>query len=203
MTATGSIGALRDVLKQRTPMDVAEGAGVVILPTASVFSGAEAAAIELANLFEVHGAKVEALMNVSRDSSNEPYFAQRVRDADLVVVSDGSALHAKSVWRGTLVGEAIHECRHVVAVGSVASVFGDVMIDPRGGAPTNGLGYVRGLVVGVSASEDQLARTRLLLGEDATFAVLGRQGVVHFDGANWRVVTGDVVTTRGAELVAL
>ncbi len=142
-------------------------------------------------------------MNVSRESSDEPHFAQRVRDADLVVLSDGSALHAKSVWRATLVGEAIRESRRIVAVGSVASVFGDVMIDPRGGAPTIGLGYVSGLVIGMGASDDQLARTRSLLGEDVAFAVLGPQGVVHFDGTNWRVASGDVVTTRGTELVEL
>jgi cyanophycinase-like exopeptidase len=203
MTAAGSIDALRDVLGQGTVIVLPEGADVVIVPTASVFSGAEAAAIELAHLFETGGAKVEALMNISRDSSDEPHFAQRVHDADLVVLSDGSALHAKSVWRGTLVGEAIRESHRVAAIGSVASVLGDVMVDPRGGAPTIGLGYVSGLVVGVSASEEQLARTRVLLGEDATFAVLGRLGVVHFDGTNWRVITADVVTTRGAEPVEL
>jgi hypothetical protein len=203
MTAVGSIDALRDVLGQRTPIVLPEGADVVILPTASAFSGAEAAAIELASLFEARGARIEALMNVSRDSSDEPHFAQRVRDADLVVISDGSALHAKSVWRGTLVGEAIRDSHCVAAVGSVATVLGDVMVDPRGGAPTNGLGYVSGLVIGVSASEEQLARTRLLLGEDAMFAVLGDQGVVHFDGTNWRIIASDVVTTRGAMLVEL
>jgi cyanophycinase-like exopeptidase len=203
MTAAGSIDALRDTLSQRTAIVLPEGADVVIVPTASVFSGAEAAAVELADLFETGGAKVEALMNVSRDSSDEPHFAQRVHDADLVVLSDGSALHAKSVWRGTLIGEAIRKCRRVAAIGSVASVLGDVMVDPRGGAPTIGLGYVSGLVIGVSASEEQLARTRLLLGDDATFVVLGHRGVVHFDRANWRVITNDVVATRGAELVEL
>jgi hypothetical protein len=203
MTVAGSIDALRDALRQGTPIALAEGADVVILPTASAFSGAEAAAVELASLFEASGAQVEALMNVSRDSSDEPHFAQRVRDADLVVLSDGSALHAKSVWRGTLVGEAIRASQRVAVVGSVASVLGDVMVDPRGGAPTIGLGYVSGLVIGVGASEEQLARTRVLLGEDATFAVLGHRGVVHFDGANWRVITHDVVTTRGAQFVEL
>ena len=86
MTAVGSIDALRGVLRQGTPFALAEGADVVILPTASVFSGAEAASIELASLFEANGAKVEALMNVGRDSSGEPYFVQRVRDADLVTI---------------------------------------------------------------------------------------------------------------------
>jgi cyanophycinase-like exopeptidase len=203
MTAVGSLDALRGVLTRHTPFALSERADIVLVPTASAFSGAEAAAIELASLFETHGAKVEALMNISRDSSNELYFAQRVRDADLVVLSDGSPLHAKSVWRATLIGDAIRDGRDVVTVGAVGSVLGGVMVDPRGGAPTNGLGYVSGLVVGVRASEEQLTRTRSLLGEDATFAVLGPEGVVHFDGEKWRAETADVVTTRGVELVEL
>jgi cyanophycinase-like exopeptidase len=202
MTAMGSIGALAHVLNERRPFVVAAGADVVILPTASAFSGAEAAAIQLASLFEALGAKVEALMNTSRDSSDEPYFAQRLRNADFVVISDGSALHATSVWRATPVGEAIRDSRSVIAVGAVASVFGDVMVDPRGGAPTNGLGYVQGLVIGVGGSDEQLVRTRSLLG-DALFAVLGQEGVVHFDGTTWRAITDDVVTSRGTEFVAL
>ncbi len=203
LTAVGSLDALRVVLGSRTPIDLEEGADVVILPTASAFSGAEAAALQLAELFEGREAKVEAIMNVSRDSSDEPHFAQRVRDADLVVIGDGSALHAKSVWLGTRVGEAIRDARNVAVVGSVASVLGEVMVDPRGGAPTNGLGYVSGLVLGVSASEEQSARTRLLLGEGSTFSVLGSDGVIWHDGTNWRVVSGDVVTTRGAQIVEL
>ena len=123
MTAVGSIEALGEVLSDRAPVSLPAGADVVIVPTASVFSGAEVAALQLADLFEGHDVKVEALMNVGRDSSDEPHFAERLRGADLVVLSDGSALHAKSVWHGTLVGEAIRECRSVAAVGSVAFVF--------------------------------------------------------------------------------
>jgi cyanophycinase-like exopeptidase len=203
MTAVGSIDALGVLLRRDELIPLSEGADVVILPTGAAFSGAEAAAIELANLFEATGARVEALMNISRDSSDEPHFAQRVGDADLVVLSDGSALHAKSAWRDTLVGEAIRASHGVAAIGSVASVLGDVMVDPRGGAPTNGLGYVSGLVVGFEASEEQLTRTRLLLGDDVTFAVLGPQGAVHFDGLAWRIVAPDVVITRGTEIVEL
>jgi hypothetical protein len=77
------------------------------------------------------------------------------------------------------------------------------MVDPRGGAPTIGLGYVSGLVIGLVASDDQLERTRSLLGNDVTFAVLGPRGAVHFDGGSWRVIATDVVTTRGGELVEL
>lgn len=203
VTAVGSLDALGDVLGGRSVIVLPEEADVVIVPTAAAFSGAEAAAVSLAALFETGDAKVEALMNVSRDSSDEPHFAERVRSADLVVLSDGSALHAKSVWRGTLIGEALRTCRQVAAIGSVASVLGDVMVDPRGGAPTVGLGYVSGLVIALRASDDQLSRTRSLLGKDETFAVLGHRGAVHFDGTNWHVVAADVVTTRGDQTVEL
>ncbi|MGC2176035.1 MAG: hypothetical protein WA614_11290 [Acidimicrobiales bacterium] len=202
-TAVGSAEALSELLIRGEPLPLSEGADVVIVPTAAAFIGAEASAIELAGLFEARGTKVEALMNINRDSSNEPYFAQRLRDAQLVVVSDGSPLHARSVWRESLAGDAIRDARDVVAIGSVASVFGDVMVDPRGGAPTNGLGYVTGLVMSVAASEEELARTRSLLGDDPILAVLGPYGVVHFDGASWHVLSPDVITTRGAEPVEL
>jgi cyanophycinase len=142
-------------------------------------------------------------MHIDRSSSDEPYFANRVRQADVVVLSDGSALHAKSVWHETPIGEAIRDAQFVIAVGSVASVLGDTMIDPRGGAPTMGLGYRHGIVLATSASDEQLSRTRTLLGDDQTLAVLGPSGVLHGDGERWRVVTGEVTATRGHETVEL
>jgi hypothetical protein len=77
------------------------------------------------------------------------------------------------------------------------------MIDPRGGAPTTGLGYREGLAIGVNASEEQLTRTRTLLGTDVPLAVLGSRGVVHFDGTKWRRGSDDVVVTRGHEVIEL
>lgn len=197
----GSLEALSDVLKRDEPISLGPGTDVVVLPTAAAFSGAEVSSIDLASIFEARGAKVEALMNTNRTSSNEPYFAARLRDADVVVLGDGSVLHARSVWRESLVGEAIRCARLVVAVGSVASVLGLVMIDPRGGAPTNGLGCFEGVALSVAASDEQLARTRTLLGDEQTLVVLGPRGAVHFDGTAWRVLSADVVTTRGARPV--
>ena len=199
----GSLDALRDVLVAGELIDVTSDTDVVLLPTAAAFLGINEAAIELSVLFEPSGAKVEALMIADRASNAEPYFVRRVKSADLVVLSDGSALHAKSVWHGSPVGEAIRETRRVVAVGSVASLLGDVMIDPRGGAPTTGLGYRSGLTLGVSASDEQLSRTRSLLGLDETFAVLGPRGVVYYDGSSWHRASDDVVTTRGQDVIEL
>jgi hypothetical protein len=201
--AVGSLDALRDVLEGASGVELSAAGDVVIVTTAAAFIGVTEAAIELSFLFEDAGARVEALMNVDRSSSDEPYFAQRVRDADLVVLADGSALHAKSVWHASALGEAIRDAERVVAVGTVASVPGATMIDPRGGAPTTGLGYFDGLVITTRVGEEQLNRTRSLLGADVPLAVLGPRGVVRSDGARWRVMSEDVVTTRALEVVTL
>jgi hypothetical protein len=201
--AVGSVDALRDVLARGEPFRLTSESDVVIVPTAAAFTGATQSAIELSLLFEAFDAKVEALMNTDRTSSDEPYFATRIREADLVVLSDGSPLHAKSVWHASAIGEAIREASRVIAIGSVSSVLGDVMIDPRGGAPTTGLGYRSGLVLSVSASDDQLHRTRSLLGGDALLAVLGDDGAVYGNGDQWSVLRDDVTVTREHETVTL
>lgn len=201
--AVGSVTALGVLLAQGEHIVVNGDTDVVVVPTASAFIGATEVAIELSRLFEPSGARVEALMHIDRSSSDEPYFAQRIRDADLVVLSDGSALHAKSVWHETPVGNAIRGAGLVVGIGAVSSVLFETMIDPRGGAPTTGLGYREGLVITTSSSEEQLSRTRTLLGDDAILAVLGATGVLQGEGAHWRVVTGEVTTTRAQNVVEL
>jgi hypothetical protein len=107
------------------------------------------------------------------------------------------------VWHQTPIGDAIRDAPVVVTIGSVSSVLFETMIDPRGGAPTTGLAYREGLVVTTSSSAEQLSRTRTLLGDDVVLAVLGASGVLHGDGARWRVLTGDVTTTRGQVNVEL
>jgi hypothetical protein len=201
--AFGSLAALGDSLTRGDLLVVTSETDVVIVPTAAAFIGATEAAIDLSMVFEVGSARVEALMHLDRSSSDEAYFAKRVREADIVVLSDGSPLHAKSVWHQTPIGEAIREAPLVVTIGSVSSALFDTMIDPRGGAPTTGLAYREGLVVTTSASEEQLARTRTLLGDDAILAVLGTSGVLRGHGGEWRVVSGDVTTTRGHDEVEL
>lgn len=201
--AVGSLDALRDVLASGEPLQITSETDVVLVPTAAAFTGATRAAIELSLLFDESEAKVEALMVTDRTSSDEEYFATRIREADLVVLSDGSPLHAKSVWHASLVGEAIRDAMCVVAIGSVASVLGNLMIDPRGGAPTTGLGYRDGPVLSVGASEEQLHRTRTLLGSTALLVVLGPRGVVFGDGTTWRTFSDDVVVTLEHDVAVL
>lgn len=199
--AVGSLEALRGLIEGHVV--VTEASDVVVVMTAAAFIGVTQAAIELSAIFEGAGARVEALMNVDHSSNDEPYFARRVREADVVVLADGSALHAKSVWHASSLGEAINEATLVLAIGSVASVLADTMIDPRGGAPTTGLGYLSGVVLTVTTGEEQLNRTRTLLGDEPPLAVLGPRGVVRFDGASWRAGSDDVVVTRALEVTTL
>ncbi|MFZ1062135.1 MAG: hypothetical protein WAN30_01535 [Acidimicrobiales bacterium] len=204
LVAAGSLGAFAHYLRDESINVLESGIDVVVVPTAAAFTGAAHAALEVASSLEGLDLQLEALMVVDRASAGEAYFAQRIGDASLVVLCDGAALHARSVWRDTLVGEALAHARRLVGVGAAASVLGEVMIDPRGGAPTTGLGLRAGVAFSAPASAEQLARTRTLLGEDTALVVLGPRGVLVADDDAWRVVVGDdVVVTRGSEPTTL
>lgn len=194
--AVGSLDALRVILAERTSADEGE-LDVVVLPSAAAFTGAPEACVAIAEVCNGFAVRVEALMVTDRASTNEPYFAERLRHADLVVLADGSSLHARMTWRNSPIGEALKGARNLAAIGSVASVLGEVMIDPRGGAPTIGLGLFDGVAFTEPASDDQLARTRLLVDPAMALVVLGPHGVVAHD-EQWRVLCADgVVVTRG------
>jgi hypothetical protein len=199
--AVGSLDALRTLLRDGL-LTIAEHADVVIVPTAAAFVGVTEAVLLTSAEFEEFDVRLEVLMVSDRAATTVPYWTERLTSADLVVLCDGSPLHARSVWRANPFGEAIDAAATLVAIGAVSSVLGDVMIDPRGGAPTTGLGLRSGAALCLTASDDQMARTRSLL-SDVALVVLGPTGIVHHDGAHWRVVAGDVVVTRGHDVTDL
>ncbi len=198
MTTTvlaGSLGAAVAVLGS---LGLEAGADCVVVPTAAAFTGATEATVRAAETLAPLAARVEGLVVVTREEAANEYVARRVGEADLVVLLDGAALHARAVWRASRLGAALAASRRLLAVGAVASLVLEVMVDPRGGAPTTGLGYRGGLVVTTRASKDQLARTRDLVGADTTLAVLGEDAVVVGEDGAWRVAAGSVEVTRGA-----
>ncbi|NNN00890.1 MAG: hypothetical protein HKL86_03550 [Acidimicrobiaceae bacterium] len=198
----GSLPALRASLEADFLGEVG-GADTVIVPTAAAFTGAAQGAIEVAQALEGLSLRMEGLMVTDRQSAREPHFVLRASEADLVILSDGSVLHARTVWRDSPFGDSLRTARRLVAVGSVATVIGEVMIDPRGGAPTTALGWRPGLTMCVEASDEQLERTRSLLREDQLLAVIGPSGVLGHDGEHWKVLAADVTVTRGHEVVDL
>jgi hypothetical protein len=200
----GSREGLRAVFGDQTFAARGPDVDVVILPTAAAFTGAAEASVAVAQVCDEFDVRVESLMVTDRASAGEAYFCARIVEADLVVLCDGSALHARAVWRNTPVGDAIGSASNLVAIGSVASVLGDVMIDPRGGAPTIGMDLCRGVAFCAPSSDDQLARTRSLVAKDTSLVVVGPRGVLRYANEAWRVIEGDdVVVTRGQDAAAL
>jgi hypothetical protein len=199
--AVGSLDALRSLLRDG-PLELRDDADVVIVPTAAAFTGVTEATLLTSAAFDDFDVHVEALMVTDRAATSDRYYANRIVNADLVVLCDGSALHARAVWRANDFGDAIKMASTLVAVGEVSSAICDVMIDPRGGAPATGLGFRTGAALCVPSSEDQMRRTRSLL-KDVVLVAIGPTGIVGHDGERWGVLAGDVVVTRGHDVVEL
>ena len=199
--AVGSLDALRTLLRDG-PLTLREHADVAVVPTSAAFTGFTEAAVLTGAVFDECDVRVEALMVSDRAATNDQYLIDRLASADVVVLCDGSPLHARSVWRANAFGDAIDAASMLIAIGAVSSVLGEVMIDPRGGAPTTGLGFRKGAALCLASSDEQMLRTRSLL-RDVPLVVLGPTGIVHHDGERWRVVAGDIVVTRGHDAVEL
>jgi hypothetical protein len=192
--AAGSLEALRLYLDDY-PVD----GEIVILATAAAFLNISAAS---AGAEAVLGQPVRTLPVATRSAALEPESRNAVLSAGLTVCLDGAALHARSVWRNSPLGDALCEAR-VAAIGSVASVFGTVMIDPRGGAPTTGLGRFDDAALYVEESPEQTRRTKELLGAACLCIALDATALVRFDGT-WAVLSQHPMRcTRGDERVAL
>ena len=113
-------------------------ADVVILPTAAAYTGIVEAGVRASQRCEGWGT-TEVLLVSDRAGADTTYFADRVRRADAVIVTNGSPMHLRTVLRDTELGRSLAETSLLILEAEVASVFGATMIDPRGGAPTTGL----------------------------------------------------------------
>jgi hypothetical protein len=188
------VGSL-DALRAPQVRDVASAQRVCVLATAAAYRGTGEAIAEVLALPLWDGVTITGVEAIDRLSANDVAVLEEVASADLVVLVEGAALHARSVWRASALGEVLAGSR-LVAVGSVGSVLGATMIDPRGGAPTTGMGLFDDVVLSVRAGAEQTSRTRGLLGKRYTLVELGSRSVVTYEGT-WRVRVGeDLVVTR-------
>lgn len=124
---------------------------VLVLPTAAAYEHPERV-IEKANAwFAGIGVAVKALPVLTRTDAALPQYVEAIRSASLIYVSDGSPLHLRSVLKDSALWTALVDAWRsgatVAASSAAATVFGDPMVDPRGGTFTLGLGLVRGLAV--------------------------------------------------------
>jgi cyanophycinase len=159
---------------------------VVVLPSAAAFERPERVAEAATTYLESLGANVRTLMVLRRADAEAAQVADIVRKAAVVYISDGSPLHLRSVLKGSSLWDAVLASYHaggvLAASGAGATLVGDPMVDPRGGAFTVGLGVVHNLAVfpyhGTAAghlrerSIDLLPATAKLVGIDEETALI-------------------------------
>lgn len=175
---------------------------VVVVPAAAAFEHPERVGERAAAYFESLGVKVRTLPVLHRAEADDPKLADVVRKARFVYLCDGSPLHLRSVLKGSALFEAVLGAYHggaaLAASGAGATLVGDPMVDPRGGAYTVGLAVVPDLAVfpyhGTAAdhlrerSIDLLPASAKLVGiDEETALVRDRDG-------RWRVAGVGVVT---------
>jgi cyanophycinase len=159
---------------------------VVVLPTAAAFEHPERAVERATAYFDGLGARVTGLAVLNRRDAELDASVSAVRVARFIYIADGSPLHLRSVLKSSAFYDAIVYAYGrgavIAASGAGATVLGDPMVDPRGGAYTVGLGLVPGLAIfpyhGRAAehlrerSVDLLAKDAVLVGVDEQTALV-------------------------------
>lgn len=192
----------------RFDLDLMEDLGVTevtVVPTAAAYEHPERALTAL-------GARLGAIrtrpcMVLKRSDATDPGAVAAARDARALWFPGGSALHLRSVLRGSPFWDAVvgawRSGTVLVATGAAAAALSDPMVDARGGAFTVGLGLLDRIAVIPGAdrwSADALERTLAMAPPDVTVAVLGASGGLVSTGGRWRAV-GDVRLVRGGATV--
>ena len=198
----------------RTLLEIAGGSRVAIVPMASAFTHPEETTIVVAGWLEALGAEVEGVMALSRTEADVEDLAARLDDADLIFVTDGSALHLRTTLKATALSThlfaALESGRVVAASGAGATVFCDPMVDPRGGAPTVGLGPITTFTVVAHVGDDpddvhldKLHRTIELAPKDLPVVALPmRTGIVCRPDGTYEVIgDGHVTVYLGGQAV--
>ncbi len=197
-TFVGSLQALRSP----EISDEVAASRICVVATAAAFRGPDDAIAEVLGEPVWGDATTFSVAAIDRRGANDGAVVDEVAHADLVILVDGAVLHARSVWRASALGAVLATSR-LVAIGSIGSVLGATMIDPRGGAPTTGMGLFDEVVLSVPAGKEQTLRTQGLLADTHTLVELGARSILTYEGA-WIVrVDEDLVVTRGGVATVL
>lgn len=197
----------------RDLLDAADATEVLVLATAAAFEDAGAVEARAAVYFSGLGVRTDPLPVLHRHDADDDALIAKVRSARAICIADGSPMHLRSVLKDSeLYGAIVHAHRRgavLIASGAGATLLGDPMVDPRGGAYTVGLGLVPGLAIfpyhGTTAehlrarSVDLLPKDAVLCGVDAETAVVRRGDSWTVEGAGAAVVYR---TGRAPETVA-
>jgi cyanophycinase len=182
-------------------LEAAGSKEVVVLPTASAYERPDKAVERATQWFEALGAIVRPVMVLNRRDAEDDAHVKAVKGAAFVYLSDGSPLHLRSVLKdSSLLAVIVATYRNggvLAASGAGATVLGDPMVDPSGGAYTVGLGVVSNLAIFPyhgTAADHLRQRSIELLADHAVLAGVDEQtALVRPADGPWRAVgAGDV-----------
>ena len=174
---------------------------VVVLPTASAYERPDKVVKRAEAWFANFGVTVRPVMVLNRRDAQDDANVKAVKGAAFVYLSDGSPLHLRSVLKeSSLLAVLVAGYRNgsvLAASGAGATVLGDPMVDPRGGAYTVGLGVVSNLAIFPyhgSAADHLRQRSIELLADHAILAGVDEQtALVRPPEGAWRAIgSGDV-----------
>jgi hypothetical protein len=182
--AATSSAAKRGLSAMASTYDVA-----VVVATAAAFVGVQGAVDESHQALEGIAERFEDVVATSRHDWNAQMWPE---SASVLWLCQGSGLHLKSVVHDAAAFEALAP-ELVVAIGESAMAISDPMVDPRGGAPTLGLGLERRFSVLCGEAVAHAQRTRELLAPHHGLVALGDDG--------WLLVQGEQVTSENARWI--
>jgi cyanophycinase len=182
-----------------------------VLPTAAAYEGSAAVIEHAVSSFASLGIVATTCLAMSRTQTMDEAFAAQIREADLVYLTDGSAMHLRSALKDSLVWNAlIHAWKNgaaIVAAPGSAMALGDPMLDPRGGAFGLGLGIVSGLAILPAANLWQAERRNrtMKMGTGNTLALIDdTAALIRLNTGAWSTVgDGEVTIVHHGNEIAL
>ena len=183
---------------------------VVVLPTATAYENPARLRARAEDWFGALGVGCRWLDVYRRVDADDAESAAAVRDAAMIYLTGGSAMHARSTLLRTAVWEALAAAWEagatVAGAGAGGNVLCDHMVDARGGAFTLGLGLTDILAMIARAdtlSSERISRTvRLAPPRLLVAAVSERSALIARPGVPWATV-GDVTLYRGGAGITL
>jgi cyanophycinase len=183
---------------------------VMVVPTGAAYERPDRVIDEAVVHFGSLGAKVEPVMVLRRADAENTEIAAAVRGASFVYLCGGSPLHLRSVLKDSQVLDAMvaawRDGAIIAGLGAGTVALTDPMVDPRGGAYTVGLGFVRNLAAvpgGDGSTRAGLRRTISLLPVDCALVELPPDAAaIRSADGTWRAV-GDVSVYSGRQPAGL
>ena len=154
----------------------AAGRPIVVLPTAAAYEMPDQMLAIAATCLRGLGATVTPCRALTKSDAHDEHHVAAVRAASVVYFTSGSAMHVRTMLKGTPLWDAVltawRSGTALIGSGGGAMAFADPMIDPRGGAYTLGLGVIEGIAVLTEADQwTEERRRRVMRMADANTVV--------------------------------